>query len=127
MTGFTNSKNCRQETFHKKSFLKILGNTCPGKKFTLHQGNLVIENCKKRARQALFFATYKQSYKSMISKNPTYLTYKKRQPSETPIKHEMPDHPSVLRNFFTCKFTIISYLSISIQSFFLEKITKSSI
>ena len=62
-------------------------------KSILHQRHLGIENCKKQARQALFWPLINKELEYMISKCPTCLTYRNRQPSETPIKHEIPDHP----------------------------------
>ena len=62
-------------------------------KSILHQGHLGIENCKKRARQALFWPLVNKELKDMISKCPTCLTYRNRQPSETPIKPEIPNYP----------------------------------
>ena len=62
-------------------------------KSILHQGHLGIENCKKRARQALFWPLINKELEDMISKFPTCLTYRNRQPRETPIKPEIPDHP----------------------------------
>ena len=51
----------------------------------LHQRHLGIENCKKRSRQALFCSLIKKELEDIISKYPTCLTYRNRQPSETPI------------------------------------------
>ena len=62
-------------------------------KFILHQGHLSIENCIKRARQALFWSLINKELEGMISKCPTCLTYRNRQPSETLIKRKIPDHP----------------------------------
>ena len=62
-------------------------------KSILHLGHLGIENCKKRARQALFWPLINKELEDMISKCPTCLTYINCQPSETPIKREIPDHP----------------------------------
>ena len=62
-------------------------------KSILRQGHLGIENCKKRARQALFWPLINKELEDMISKCPTCLTYRNRQSSETPIKHEIPDDP----------------------------------
>ena len=47
-------------------------------KFILHQGHLGIENCKKRARQALFWPLIHKELEDMISKCPTCLTYRNR-------------------------------------------------
>ena len=62
-------------------------------KSIFHEGHLGIENCKKRARQALFWTLISKGLEDMISKCPTCLTYRNRQPNETPIKHEISDDP----------------------------------
>ena len=59
----------------------------------LHQGHLAIENCKTRACQALFWPLINKELEDMISKCPTYLTYRNHQPIETPIKQKIPNHP----------------------------------
>ena len=55
--------------------------------------HLGIQNCKKRARQALFWPLINKELEDMTSKCPTCLTYRNRQPSETFIKPEIPNHP----------------------------------
>ena len=55
-------------------------------KSVLHQEHLGIENCKKRACQALFWSLINKELEDMISKCPTCLSYRNRQLSETPIK-----------------------------------------
>ena len=62
-------------------------------KSILHQRHLDIKNCKRRPRQALFWPLINKELEDMISKCLTCLTYRNRQPSETPIKTEIPDHP----------------------------------
>ena len=62
-------------------------------KSILHQGHLGIENCKKKAFQALLWPLINKELEDMISKCSTCLTYSSLQPSETPIKPEIPDHP----------------------------------
>ena len=62
-------------------------------KSILNQGHLGIKNCKRRARQALFLPPINKELEDMISKCPTCLTYRNRQPSETPIKAEIPYPP----------------------------------
>ena len=62
-------------------------------KSILHQGYLGIENCKMRARQALFWPLINKEAEDMISKCLTCLTYRNCQPSEIPIKPEIPDGP----------------------------------
>ena len=62
-------------------------------KSILHQGYLGIENCKMRARQALFWPLINKEVEDMISKCLTCLTYRNCQPSEIPIKPEIPDGP----------------------------------
>ena len=65
-------------------------------KSILEPGHLGIENCKRRASQALFWPLINKELEDMISKCPTCLTcitYRNRQPSETPIKPEIPEHP----------------------------------
>ena len=54
--------------------------------------HLGIENCKKRARQALLWPLINKELEDMTSKCPTCLTYRNRQPSETFIKPEIPNH-----------------------------------
>ena len=62
-------------------------------KSILHQGHLGIENCRRRTCQALFWLLISKELGDMISKCPTCLTYRNFQPSETPIKPKIPDHP----------------------------------
>ena len=62
-------------------------------KSRLHQRHLGFENCKTRAHQALFWPLINKELEDMISKCPTCLKYRNRQPSETPIKPGIPDHP----------------------------------
>ena len=62
-------------------------------KFILHQGHFGIENCKRKARQALFWSLLNKELEDMISKCSICLTYGNHQPSETPIKPKIPDHP----------------------------------
>ena len=62
-------------------------------KFILHLGHYSIENFKKRACQALFWSLITKELEDMISKCPTCLTFRNCQPSETPIKPKIPDHP----------------------------------
>ena len=58
-------------------------------KSILHQGDLGIKNWKERAHQALFWSI---RIRRQDFKMPTCLTYRNFQPSETPIKPEIPDH-----------------------------------
>ena len=58
----------------------------------LHQGHLDIENCKKRGSPSIILATYKQIIRRHDFKIPPCPTYRTRQPGETPIKPEIPDH-----------------------------------
>ena len=62
-------------------------------KSIIHQGYVGIENCKKRACQALFSPLINKELEDMISRCPIYPTHRNRQPSETHIKPEIPDHP----------------------------------
>ena len=59
----------------------------------LHQEHLGIENYKKWVLQALFSPLINKELDDMISKCSTCLTYRNRQPSETPIKPKIPDLP----------------------------------
>ena len=59
----------------------------------LHQGHLGIKDCKRRVRQALFWPLINKELEDMVSKCPTCLTYRNRQPSEAPIKPKIPEHP----------------------------------
>ena len=70
----------------------------------LHQRHLGVENCKKRSRQALFCPLINKELEDIISKYPTCLTYRNRQPSETPIYIY---GGSVLSTLFVYKVTII--------------------
>ena len=58
-------------------------------KSRLHQRHLGFENCKARAHQALFCPLINKELEDMISKCPTCLTYRNRQPGETLIKSEI--------------------------------------
>ena len=62
-------------------------------KSILHQGHLGIQNCERRARQALFCPLINKELEDMISKCLTCLTCRNRQPSETPVKPEIPENP----------------------------------
>ena len=62
-------------------------------KSLLKQVHLGIENCNKRARQVLLWSLMNKELEDMISKCPTCLTYRNRQPSETPIEAEIPGQP----------------------------------
>ena len=57
-------------------------------KSPIHQGHLGIENCKKRARQSLFWPLMNSEIEDMIRKCPTCLTFRNRQPSE-PINNPL--------------------------------------
>ena len=85
-------------SYHEGLFLKDQQIAVPSAlrsemKPILHQGHLGIENCKRRARQAVFWPLINKELEDTISKCPTCLTYRNCQPSETPIKSEIPDHP----------------------------------
>ena len=56
-----------------------------------HQGNLGIENCKKRTRQSLFWPLLNSEIEDTIKKWRTYLTFRNRQPSEPIINHPIPN------------------------------------
>ena len=56
-------------------------------KSLIHQGHLGIENCKKRARQSLFWRLMNSEIEDIIKKCPTSLTFRNRQPSEPIINH----------------------------------------
>ena len=45
-------------------------------KSLIHQGHLGIENCKKRARQSLFWPLMNSEIEDMIKKCPTCLTFR---------------------------------------------------
>ena len=62
-------------------------------KTLIHQGHLGIENCKKRARQVLFWPLMNNEIEDMIKKCPTCLTFRNRQPCEPLMKHPIPDQP----------------------------------
>ena len=85
-------------SYHEGLLLKDLRIIVPSAlrskmKSIFRQGHLGIKNCKRRARQALFWPLINKELEDMISKCPTCLTYRNRQTSETPIKPEIPDHP----------------------------------
>ena len=60
-------------------------------KSLIHQGHLGIENCKKRARQSLFWPLMNSEIEDMIKRCPTCLTFRNRQPSEPIINHPIPN------------------------------------
>ena len=60
-------------------------------KSVIHQGNLGIENCKKRTRKSLFWPLLNSEIEDMIKKLRTYLTFRNRQPSEPIINHPIPN------------------------------------
>ena len=60
-------------------------------KSLIHQGHLGIENCKKRARQSLFWPLMNSEIEDMIKRCPTCLTFRNRQPSEPIINHLIPN------------------------------------
>ena len=60
-------------------------------KSLIHQGHLGIENCKKRARQSLFWPLMNSEIEDMIKRCPTCLTFRNRQPSEPIIHHPIPN------------------------------------
>ena len=60
-------------------------------KSLIHQGHLGIENCKKRARQSLFWSLMNSEIEDMIKRCPTCLTFRNRQPSESIISHLIPN------------------------------------
>ena len=56
-----------------------------------HQEHLGIENCKKRARQSLFWPIMNMKIGDMIKKCPTCLTFRNPQPSQPVIDHPVPN------------------------------------
>ena len=62
-------------------------------KSLIHQGNLGIENCKKRARQSLFWPLMNSGIEDMIKRYPTCLTFRNCQPSEPIIHHPISNQP----------------------------------
>ena len=71
-------------SYHEGLLLKdqriIVPNALRSKmKSILHQGDLEIENCIKESPSSIMLATYKQRVR-------------RRQPSETPVNPEIPDH-----------------------------------
>ena len=60
-------------------------------KSLIHQGHLRIENCKKRARQSLFWLLMNSEIEDMIKKCSTCLTSRNPQPSEPIINHPIPN------------------------------------
>ena len=60
-------------------------------KSLIRQGHLGIENCKKRARQSLFWPLMNSEIEDMIKKCPTCLTCRNRQASEPIIYHQVPN------------------------------------
>ena len=60
-------------------------------KSLIHQGHLVIENCKKCARQLFFWPLINSKIEDMIKRCPTCLTFWNRQPSEPIIHHPIPN------------------------------------
>ena len=60
-------------------------------KSLIHQGHLGIENCKKRARQSLFWPIMNMKIGDMIKKCPTCLTFRNPQPSQPVIDHPVPN------------------------------------
>ena len=51
-------------------------------KSLIQQGHLGIENCKKRARQSLFWLLMNSEIEDMIKKCPACLTFRNRHPNE---------------------------------------------
>ena len=62
-------------------------------KSIIHKGHFGFENSKKRAHQALFWPLINSEIEDMIKSCPTCLTFRNRQPSETTIKHPVPEEP----------------------------------
>ena len=62
-------------------------------KSILHQGHLGTENCKKKARQVLFWPLINKELEDMISKYPFCLTYGNRQQCKIPVKPKIPNYP----------------------------------
>ena len=63
-------------------------------KSLIHQEHLGIENCKKRARQSLFWLIMNMKIGDMIKKCPTCLTFRNSQPSQPIIDHPVPNQAS---------------------------------
>ena len=60
-------------------------------KFLIHQRHSGIGNCKKRARQSLFWPLLNSETEDMIKKWRTCLTFQNRQSSEPIINHPIPN------------------------------------
>ena len=88
--------HCSDTTFCEGILLKnermIVPTTLRGEmKSLIHQGHLGFENCKKRARQSLFWPLINSEIEYMIKKCPTCLTFRNCQPSQLIIDHPIPN------------------------------------
>ena len=111
--------HCSDISYHERLLLKDQRIIVPSAlrsemKSILHQGHLVIENYKKTARLVLLPLYINKKLEDRVRCH-TSLTYRNRQPSETPIKPEIPDHPwtkcaANLFRFSTFLITIQSLL-----------------
>ena len=88
--------HCSDTTFCEGILLKneriIVPTTLRGEmKSLIHQGHFGFENCKKRARQSLYWPLINSEIEYMIKKCPTCLTFRNRQPSQLIINHPIPN------------------------------------
>ena len=75
----------------------------------IHQGHFELESPKKRARQALLWPLVNSEIEDMKKNCPTYLTFRKRQPSEPTIKHPVPEElwNKLVADFFLIVWTLL--------------------
>ena len=78
-------------------------------KSLIHQGHLGIGNCKKCARQSLFWPLMNSEIEDMIKKYPTCLTFRNRQHSEPIINHSIPNQAwtKVVADYFLLIRTLL--------------------
>ena len=61
-------------------------------KLIIHQGHFGLENSKNRSCQGLFWPLINSEIEDIINR-PAYLTFRNHHPSESEIKHPVPQEP----------------------------------
>jgi len=59
----------------------------------IHKAHLGIVNCKKRAKELVYWPGMNKQIEDVVNKCSAYLTYKKKPAKEPMIMHEVPSLP----------------------------------